>query len=180
MRPLISVIMRNPVKEGDERKQIAVFVSNTVDAGMNRGFVPYMPNERNDFWTVDTGNDWKLQFDEKDPRKFRVWHRYNNIEAERAICGWLAFRLGGQVVEEYYEDPENRLWNLSLDLCVRASGVPEAMRVVGLQLLDKSKWPADTMAGGAIEQVRQTRCRCIEADGKRIPQVHIEYPGIGN
>lgn len=79
------------------RQAIAECVAGTVDAGKVEG-IPYKPNEHDDtYWTVDDGNNWRVRFNPAEPDSLEIIHRYDHKGALTALCGWLAYRLGGTV-----------------------------------------------------------------------------------
>ena len=100
----VSFIIRSdkPITDKDERKAIAEIVSGTIEAGRYKDcFVPYMPMDHDSFfWTVDTGNDWKVKFSEENLTDFEIFHRYNNNEVVKGLSTWIAFRLGHKIVEK--------------------------------------------------------------------------------
>ena len=82
--------------EAKERKYYATLLSRLI-AGRESDHVPYLPNEHNDyFWTLDTGNDWKVKFFPGDDEKFAITYRYEGTSntAEERFAGWLEHRLG--------------------------------------------------------------------------------------
>jgi hypothetical protein len=98
----------------DVHRYIATLASRMLEARGDNSFprsdVPYTPNDGDPtFWTLDAGNDWKVQFPEGTVSSFEVWHRYQlNDEARKdepnavndavkALAGLLAYRLGGTV-----------------------------------------------------------------------------------
>ena len=72
-----------------------LFVQLVCNCMSNFGaFKPYMPNEGDDsFWTVDSANDWKVQFYTEN--RMKIWHRYSDRAAEHALEKWIAYRTGG-------------------------------------------------------------------------------------
>ena len=75
-----------------DRENMAKFVANC----MGDRFDPYMPNEDDDtFWTVDRGNDWKVQFSDEDDCIMEIWHRYENKDAVESLAKWLTYLMGG-------------------------------------------------------------------------------------
>lgn len=78
----------------EERKRIINFVSTTIEG--RKDFIPYKPNEHDDrFWTLDSGNDWKILFYDDKPDQFRITYRYNSPEVnkEERLCKWLQVRF---------------------------------------------------------------------------------------
>lgn len=95
------VRLREPVEGKEKRQEIASLISGTIEAGRYRDtFVPYMPMEHDSsFWTLDTGNDWKLKFEE-DKTVFEIFHRYHDEMATEGLVKWIAYRLGGSFFEK--------------------------------------------------------------------------------
>lgn len=59
--------------------------------------IPYNPNEADThFWTLDSGNDWKLRFFNDQPDTIEVSYRYGG-EKEQAFAYWLQFRLRAEI-----------------------------------------------------------------------------------
>lgn len=84
-------------KSAQSKQDMANYVSSTVEAG-NSGFNPYKPNDWDDtFWTVDSGNDWKIKF--IDDSTMEVIHRYHNKEAIFGLATWVAYRTGGKLID---------------------------------------------------------------------------------
>lgn len=82
-----------------ERLEIAHYIATVVNRCDHENY-PYKPNESDSFyWTVDESNDWKVKFFPNDPKSFQIIHRYNNAKAVLGLSEWLAYRLGGKVVE---------------------------------------------------------------------------------
>lgn len=84
-----------------------VEASGDKPAYKNEG-LPYKPNELNDsFWTIDSGNDWKIKFYKEDNSIFEIIHHYqindnkteysSVNEAVKSLAGLLAYRLNGTV-----------------------------------------------------------------------------------
>lgn len=61
---------------------------------------PYMPNDRDDHWSIDlNGNDWWLSFFD-DPTIIRITYRYQSTDnqAEEALAAWLCFTLHAEIL----------------------------------------------------------------------------------
>ena len=69
----------------------------------DKDFKPYCPNEHDDFyWTIDSGNDWKIQFLKDQPHRLQIRYRYQNADRnphEEALIPWLVYRLGAKFVD---------------------------------------------------------------------------------
>ncbi len=90
----MKVKLRQPITS---REEIAKFVSCVVQ-GRQEIDVPYQTTPRNiSDWVLDSSNDWWLNF--KDDHTFKIVHRYFDNDATEALCKWVAYRLGGEVVE---------------------------------------------------------------------------------
>ncbi len=88
---------RHPITP-DMRREFAVDLGRIVCSGR---MPPYMPNEGDDtFWTVDEGNDWKIQFYPDKLSEFEVRFRYDrgNPEQEKALAGWLVVKWNVEVI----------------------------------------------------------------------------------
>lgn len=79
-------------------------LSYTIEGEQING-VPYMPTDNDGmYWTLDSGNNWKLKFSEHDSTLFEIYHRYQcpekgNDMVERLVK-WLEYRITGlQIVE---------------------------------------------------------------------------------
>lgn len=85
------------------RVQFANQLSCHVEgAGPEAGFRPYCPNENDTwFWTIDSGNDWKVKFFEDDPNAFEIIYRYQCAanQFEEALAGWLKVRMRAEIYE---------------------------------------------------------------------------------
>lgn len=61
---------------------------------------PYMPNDRDDHWSIDlNGNNWWLSFVD-DPTVIRITCRYQSAknQAEEALAAWLCYRLRAEIL----------------------------------------------------------------------------------
>lgn len=102
------------------RKAIVDMIAKLV---VERGnFQPYMPNEgEHSFWTIDSGNDWKIKFHDDKPDCIELIYRYQdstrNPQVE-CLAQWLVCRTGARLVLE-----DGR--TLSVD------ELPEVMRILG-------------------------------------------------
>jgi hypothetical protein len=84
------------------RARVAEMVTNIIDGRAENG-VPYRPNGRDDtYWTVDSGNDWKIKFDEQEIGTFELIFRYSDKEGKltESLARWIAYKLGGNFLEE--------------------------------------------------------------------------------
>lgn len=86
-----------------KRKAIAETVSKMFGTDKYPG-IPYKPNEHDStFWTVDAGNDWKIYFRPDAPDSISIVYRYagrGTREIADSFTRWVAYRLGGTLVEE--------------------------------------------------------------------------------
>ncbi len=93
-----------PLDTGIIRRQLVDIISDILEAGSCYDFTPYHPDHDELFWTVDSGNDWKVKFFHDDPYSFRLTYRYANHGwgggKEAALAGWLKVRLGVEGVKE--------------------------------------------------------------------------------
>lgn len=78
-----------------EREHLAKYLSCMVEgfSHSEKGTpIPYMPTEGDtSYWTIDAGNDIKVQFFDGEPNRFDLVHRYSvdNIEA---LARWIERR----------------------------------------------------------------------------------------
>lgn len=104
------VNIRSETNSQAERAGVAIHASCIIEGTLyGKPSVQYMPNNSSDYWTLDSGNDWKMFFTEKEPRSFEVRHRYqiddpkrvNEYsavnEAVKSLAGWLAYVYDGKV-----------------------------------------------------------------------------------
>ena len=118
MKVLVTTKSQFSLSKDETRRFIATLASSIIEA-RGDGFpsrtngLPYMPNEGDtSFWTVDSGNDWKIKFSDTSINTFEVIHRYqindrsrsNEYsgvnEAVKSLAGFLAYKLSGTVVVE--------------------------------------------------------------------------------
>jgi hypothetical protein len=81
-------------KNVEQKEEIVLWLSRIIEAP-NLRFEPYKPNENDGyFWTLDAGNNWKVQFDENEPDVLNISHRYQCTanQFEEALVGWLKFK----------------------------------------------------------------------------------------
>lgn len=84
----------------DARLRLVTFISATIQGHKTDGFEPYKPNEHDDmYWTVDSGNNWKVKFHADQPHVFEIIYRYNtgNPDYEKALAAWLKVRISAEV-----------------------------------------------------------------------------------
>ena len=65
------------------------------------GFRPYQPNKTDDnYWTLDSGNDWKAKFFPEKPKQIEIRYRYQckGNHYEEALAGWLKVLIGAEPV----------------------------------------------------------------------------------
>jgi len=87
---------RYPLATQADRKRLIDFLSITIE-GRCGGFQPYKPNENDDtFWTLDSGNDWKVKFFPDEPSCFELRYRYQCAANpyEEVLAAWLKVRIG--------------------------------------------------------------------------------------
>lgn len=111
----MKVIVKTKISTKEYREVIVNLASEIVEArGQKNSYknegIPYKPNEWDDsFWTIDSGNDWKIKF--HDEQSFEVIHRYqindktrtdysSVNEAVKSLAGLLAYKLNGMVFIE--------------------------------------------------------------------------------
>jgi hypothetical protein len=85
----------------EARKRLVIFLSHTIEgrAYPDNSFAPYKPNETDDmFWTLDSGNNWKVKFHADEPQVFEIIYRYQcaGNPYEEALAAWLAVRIHTQ------------------------------------------------------------------------------------
>lgn len=84
----------------EARKRLVDFLSVTIEGRKDDTFAPYRPNEDDDYyWTLDSGNNWKVKFLPDEPNCFEVIHRYQCAANpfEQALAAWLVVRLGLEI-----------------------------------------------------------------------------------
>ncbi len=84
----------------DQRKRFVDYLARVINAGND---VPYEAHTLNDSdyqWSVDSGNDWWVFFEEGASGLVRIQHRYGSQLALRALCDWLAFRWQATVLPD--------------------------------------------------------------------------------
>ena len=80
-------IQTNEQKEAFARSVSGCFSDNYPE------FKPYRPNEHDfDFWTLDMGNDWKIQFITENVIEFR--HRYSEAVGLSCLIAWAMYQQG--------------------------------------------------------------------------------------
>lgn len=84
-----------------DRKEIARLISSLLIHPRHKDSsgCPYMPNSGDDsFWTLDTGNDWKVLF--KEDRIIELYHRYSSQNHKvEILANWLVARFGFEMAE---------------------------------------------------------------------------------
>lgn len=109
----MQVLVKTKFNVTEKREFIATLASAMVEASgekspYKREGLPYKPNDWDDsFWTIDSGNDWKIKFYSEDKSIFEIIHRYqindnrteysSVNEAVKSLAGLLAYRLSGKV-----------------------------------------------------------------------------------
>lgn len=92
---------RNEYKTEESRKEMAVFLTALMEGNFNSSFRPYMPNKGDStYWTIDSGNDWKVQFFDDDVTKFGIRYRYQTKNQEEAFANWLCVRMPSVSIRE--------------------------------------------------------------------------------
>lgn len=111
----IRLAIQDSLKTFVDKLEIAKYISKTIERRESNR-LPYKSNSHNDnIWIVDSGNDWRVIFDNDDSCVFYLWHRYDNIEARDGLTRWIAFSLHAKT----FEDPVstcNSLLTPSLNL----------------------------------------------------------------
>lgn len=87
----------------EARREFVLFLATTIEghAAEDSFLRPFNPNKGDThYWTLDRGNDWKVLFPAGRPDSFEVLYRYNSpaCDKESALAGWLAIRLGAEIV----------------------------------------------------------------------------------
>lgn len=80
------------------RQKYASYISHAVEANTHTE-LPYF-NATDEFWVLDSRNDWFLRFYENEPASFSIESRYHDLETEEALVAinkWIAYRLGGKL-----------------------------------------------------------------------------------
>ena len=77
------------------RDEIASMVSAVVQGKVREG-IPYMANDKDDQWILDSGNDWFMSFRDDSPDIVRITYRYqcDQNPHEEALYEWLKERFG--------------------------------------------------------------------------------------
>lgn len=94
----------------ESRKKIVESIAFFLRHGKDDDFQPYTPNglgkpeitlADSDFWTVDSGNDWKVKFHPETPDRLELFYRYQNSHRnpqEECLVLWLVCRLSAKVI----------------------------------------------------------------------------------
>jgi hypothetical protein len=96
----LKVYLENPILR-EQRATIAEWLANTINDKWKRDdFEAYKPNEdKDDFWTVDRNNNFKLKFFNDNVNAIEIIHRYSYSDAVRGLSYWLAYSWDGEVIE---------------------------------------------------------------------------------
>lgn len=89
--------LKNPRSNGDRERMMDI-ISTIIQGYQDKHFKPYRPNEGDDnYWTLDSGNDWKIHFLTSEPLTFEIRYRYQSKAHpyEEALAGWLMVKLYG-------------------------------------------------------------------------------------
>jgi hypothetical protein len=85
-----------------QRAILVELLSATIEGrGPTGAFSPYKPNEADDsYWTLDSGNNWKVKFIPGEFGVFEIIYRYQcaGNPFEQALAGWLKVRLDADPV----------------------------------------------------------------------------------
>jgi hypothetical protein len=83
-------------KNDEERTALAKYLAAIMRAASHIDTsTPYMVREGDTHrWVLDNMNDWWLQFDPENNRRYHIQHRNTNEEATQAITRWVAYRYG--------------------------------------------------------------------------------------
>jgi len=93
---MLNFVSPVPFSTPEDRAKLACILTELVNKHKTTG-VPYCPNASDSFfWTIDSGNDWKLKISQEDPAKFAVYHRYDSVFEEKkdALAAKILRRLG--------------------------------------------------------------------------------------
>lgn len=88
---MITLVGRTEYKDLDSKRKLAEFLTSLIEGNRDTKFVPH--NSTEDFWTINSGNNWKLQFFPDEPKKFGIIYRYENGKHETAFANWLCVRM---------------------------------------------------------------------------------------
>jgi len=83
------------MKEKD-RIDFAILISNMLEWPQYKesSGCPYRPNPSDFYyWTLDSGNNWKVKFYE-DNQTIEIYHRYQMEKEVKCLCDWLICKFG--------------------------------------------------------------------------------------
>lgn len=85
---------KGPIK----REWLATMLAMIIEA--DNTWAPYKPNDfSDDLWTLDRGNDWKLQFDDvEDSRICEIRYRYKDSHFGPELFAYVEKRMGWERV----------------------------------------------------------------------------------
>lgn len=94
---------KHDFSSAEARKEFAEYLARLLESTSPEStFQPFRPNDHDDtYWTIDSGNNWKVQFFPEQPNRFGIVYRYQ-CEAnpfEEALAGWLKVTINAQPVE---------------------------------------------------------------------------------
>jgi hypothetical protein len=97
MHTIFKITIQRSPQQTDEafRKHYAAFISRVIDAGTHRE-LPYF-NTDDQFWVLDSMNDWFLRFYDDAPATFSIEHRHHKVDALEAISTWISYKLRGKL-----------------------------------------------------------------------------------
>lgn len=91
----MKIVYNQSITEPYQRVDIAKIVSR-ITSGSADSQLPYKPNLHDDsFWTLDSGNDWKLKFLD-DGVSIEIRHRYFDTDMTEILSKWIAYRTNGK------------------------------------------------------------------------------------
>ena len=82
-----------------EKKELFLsFISNVLEG---QRFEFFSPNNNEENFILDSGNNWRADFDQESPKRVKIAYRYNgeHNSAERKLCDYLCWRLNLTIVE---------------------------------------------------------------------------------
>jgi hypothetical protein len=86
---MLTFSLPQPITSDSDKTKLAQDLTAIIEEGHLQDGIPYTPNAGDlDFWTLDSGNNWKLKLPYDRPNEFMVWYRYHSqrtLEASLAI-----------------------------------------------------------------------------------------------
>lgn len=87
--------LKNPVeKRSNMAKIISCIVQGKYDSN-----IPFMVSQNDDYWSLDSNNDWRLLFSD-DNTILDITYRYNNQNnsKEAALFAWLSVKFDAEII----------------------------------------------------------------------------------